>query len=193
MDAMTREESTGKRSPFESFGRGERVRPSDPVYLEILGFLWDEAATLDQDDLTEWLSLLDEDITYIMPVRVTRKRGTGSEFDPAMMHFDEDIASLRFRVRRFLETTAWSEDPPSRVRRTVTAVRVYRTDAPHEFEVTNSLLLVRTQDDDYRLDIVTAERRDRVRRYGDDSFKLAQRTILLDQATVSTPNLAIFL
>jgi 3-phenylpropionate/cinnamic acid dioxygenase small subunit len=163
------------------------------MYLELLGFLWEESATLDRDDLLGWLALLADDLVYTMPVRVTRKRNTGSEFDPEMMHFDEDIDSLRFRIRRFLETTAWSEDPPSRVRRSVTAVRAFATDDPDEYDVSSSLVLVRTQDDDFRLDVVTAERLDRIRDEGDLTFKLARRQILLDQSTVSTPNLAIFL
>jgi 3-phenylpropionate/cinnamic acid dioxygenase small subunit len=190
-DAPSADET--RQSVVGDFGRGPQLRPSDPMYLELLGFLWEESATLDRDDLLGWLALLADDLVYTMPVRVTRKRNTGSEFDPEMMHFDEDIDSLRFRIRRFLETTAWSEDPPSRVRRSVTAVRAFATDDPDEYDVSSSLVLVRTQDDDFRLDVVTAERLDRIRDEGDLTFKLARRQILLDQSTVSTPNLAIFL
>jgi 3-phenylpropionate/cinnamic acid dioxygenase small subunit len=109
------------------------------------------------------------------------------------MHFDENYHSLSFRIRRFLETTAWSEDPPSRVRRSVTGVRVFATATPGEFDVASSLVLIRTQDDDYQMDIVTAERQDRLRFVGPLDVELCRRRILLDQSTVSTPNLAIFL
>jgi len=175
------------------FGTGRRVPMTEPLYLELLGFIWDEAATLDRDDLAGWLQFLDEDLVYTMPVRVTRRRAIGSEFHPDMMHFDETYHSIRFRIRRFLETTAWSEDPPSRARRSVTSVRVWQTDEPSVYEVASSLVLLRTQDDDYRVDIVTAERQDRVRMGADRTFTLLRRQILLDQSTVGTPNLAIFL
>ena len=110
-----------------------------------------------------------------------------------MMHLDEEYSSLKFRVKRFLETQAWSEDPPSRTRRFVTGVRVYKTDTDGDYDVSSSLLLTRTQDDDYRVDIVTAEREDRIRLGDNHAPRLVRRQILIDQSTVGTPNLAIFL
>jgi phthalate 3,4-dioxygenase beta subunit len=174
------------------FATGRKLRYTDPRYLELLGFAWDEAATLDHNDLDGWLDLLTADVTYVMPVRVTRRRGAGSEIHPEMVHLDEDHASLAFRIRRLTTTKAWSEDPPSRTRRFVTGVMAYETDEPDEFDVASSLLLMRNQDDDYRVDIVTAEREDRVRFVGGEP-RLARRLVLCDQATIGTPNLAVFL
>jgi 3-phenylpropionate/cinnamic acid dioxygenase small subunit len=187
--------SEGLLEPAEqpTYGSGQRLRASEPVYLDLLGFLWDEASTLDKNDLAGWLDFLDPHILYTMPVRVTRRRDTGSEFHAAMMHLDEEYSSLKFRVKRFLETQAWSEDPPSRTRRFVTGVRVYKTDTDGDYDVSSSLLLTRTQDDDYRVDIVTAEREDRIRLGDNHAPRLVRRQILIDQSTVGTPNLAIFL
>jgi 3-phenylpropionate/cinnamic acid dioxygenase small subunit len=176
-----------------TFGQGRRLRATEPAYMELLGFLWEEAAVLDRDDLTAWMELLDQDLVYTMPVRVTKVRGDGSEFGSDMMHFDEDRSSLAFRIKRFQETQAWSEDPPSRVRRFVTGVIAYESGRSGDYDVSSSLLLVRTQDDDFRVDLVTAERRDVVRVRNDGSSTLVRRQILVDQSTVGTPNLAIFL
>jgi 3-phenylpropionate/cinnamic acid dioxygenase small subunit len=175
------------------FATGRRVRSTEVMYLELLEFVWDEAAMLDRDDLAGWRDLLADDLVYTMPVRVTRGRGDGDEFHPEMMHFDEDRASIGFRIKRVLETRAWSEDPPSRVRRIVTGVQVFETEVPGEFDVSSSLLLLRTQDDDFRPDLVTGERHDLLRRDDTGRITLAARRILLDQSTVGTPNLAVFL
>ena len=110
-----------------------------------------------------------------------------------MMHLEDDYNSLGFRIRRFEETRAWSEDPPSRTRRFVSNVRASETETADEYDVASSLLLTRNQDDDFRVDIVTAERQDRLRVQRDGSMQLARRTILVDQATIGTPNLAVFL
>jgi 3-phenylpropionate/cinnamic acid dioxygenase small subunit len=176
-----------------SFATGRRIRSKEDVYAELLEFLWDEAATLDRDDLASWRDLLADDLVYTMPVRVTKGRNEGDEFHAEMMHFDEDRASIGFRIKRLLDTRAWSEDPPSRVRRIVTGVQAFETEIRGEFDVSSSLLLVRTQDDDFRPDLVTGERHDRLRQRADGQIELAARRILLDQSTVGTPNLAIFL
>lgn len=175
------------------FGAGRRLRAAEPRYMEVLDFLWEEAAILDRDDLIGWKAMLDEAIVYRMPVCVTRKRHSGESFETPTMHFDEDYLSIAFRIRRFVETQAWAADPPTRTRRFVTGVRVWEGATPDIFDVTSSLLLVRSTDDDYRTDIVTAERFDRVRFLPDDTPLLRDRKIVADQTTIGTHNLAMFL
>jgi 3-phenylpropionate/cinnamic acid dioxygenase small subunit len=191
-EPIAREGVRGSSLGASTFGAGRRLRPTEPAFLELLGFLWDEATLLDHDDLLGWRALHAPDISYTMPVRVTRKRNTGSEFHDQMMHLDEDYNSLGFRIRRFEETNAWAEDPPSRTRRFVTNVRAFETDLAGEYDVSSALLLTRNQDDDYRVDIVTAERQDRLRSDGTGGFRIARRVVLVDQATIGTPNLAVF-
>ena len=175
------------------FAGGRRLRAIEPRYMEVLEFLWEEAAVLDRDDLSGWKAMLDKAITYRMPVCVTRKRGSSESFETATMHFDEDYLSIAFRVRRFEETQAWAADPPTRTRRFVTGVRVWEGAEPGVFDVTSSLLLVRSTDDDYRTDLVTAERFDRVRFPAQGAPLLLERKIVADQSTIGTHNLAIFL
>lgn len=175
------------------FGAGRRLRATEPRYLEVLEFLWDEAAILDRDDLGGWKAMLDEAIVYRMPVCVTRKRNSGESFETPTMHFDEDYLSIAFRIRRFTETQAWAADPPTRTRRFVTGVRAWESSAADTVEVTSSLLLVRSADDDYRTDLVTAERFDRIRFTADGTPRLLERKIVADQTTIGTHNLAVFL
>ncbi|WP_068072261.1 aromatic-ring-hydroxylating dioxygenase subunit beta [Novosphingobium lentum] len=176
-----------------AFGAGRRLRATEPRYMEVLDFLWEEASVLDRDDLIGWKAMLDQAIVYRMPVCVTRKRHSGESFETATMHFDEDYLSIAFRIRRFVETQAWAADPPTRARRFVTGVRVWQGATPDVFDVTSSLLLVRSADDDYRTDILTAERFDRVRFAADGTPLLRDRKIIADQSTIGTHNLAVFL
>ena len=176
-----------------AFGAGRRLRATEPRYMEVLEFLWEEAAVLDRDDLTGWKAMLDKDIIYRMPVCVTRKRNSGESFETATMHFDEDYLSLAFRIRRFVETQAWAADPPTRTRRFVTGIRAWQGATPDVVDVTSSLLLVRSTDDDYRTDLVTAERFDRLRLASDGTLLLRDRKIIADQSTIGTHNLAVFL
>lgn len=175
-----------------AFGEGRRLRPTEDRYMEVLDFLWEEAATLDRDDLVAWQSMLDRRIRYRMPVCVTRKRRSEGTFETETMHFDEDYLSIAFRVRRFEETQAWAADPPNRARRFVTSVRAWEGSEPGVFDATSSLLLIRTADDDYRTDLVTAERFDRIV-FSSSGIHLLDRKIIADQSTIGTHNLAVFL
>jgi len=172
--------------------RRSRVRGREPLYLDIQDFLYDEAALLDENRLSEWLALMAPDISYFMPVRTTRMRKDGSGFSPEYGHFDENLASLDLRIRKNATPSSWGEDPASRVRRYVTNVRVYTTDRENEFHVSSDLLLARNRLSSTTIEMVTAERRDILRRNG-DAFQIAARRILADQSTIATVNLAIFL
>src|ERR1700749_206841 len=179
MDQRTMSSSLDTLTPAKAidweFGSGRRLHATEPRYLELLSFLWDEAAVLDHDDLSGWRDLLETEIRYRMPVCVTRSRRGGGSFETEAVHFDEDYASLCFRIRRFLETQAWAADPPTRARRFVTGVRAWEGRGRGVYDVASSLLLVRTSDDDFKTDLVTAERSDRIRFDAEGAARLLER------------------
>jgi 3-phenylpropionate/cinnamic acid dioxygenase small subunit len=172
--------------------RRDRVRAREPQYMDVLDFLSDEAVLLNEDRLQDWLGMLVPEISYFMPVRTTRMRKDGTGFSREYGHFDENFASLSMRVRKNATPSSWGEDPPSRVRRFVTNVRVFTTDQPDDLYVVSDLLVTRSRLSSTTIELVTAERRDIVRGQG-SQLKLAARRILVDQATIATMNLAIFL
>jgi 3-phenylpropionate/cinnamic acid dioxygenase small subunit len=171
---------------------GSRVGFGDPVYNEIMDFLIDEAILLDHNRTDEWFELLAEDLVYRMPVRRTVYRDQGLGFDPIMAHFDDDYATMTVRIKRLHSLSAYSEDPPSRVRRFVSNVRVHETDTAGEYAVTSYLLALRSRWDRTEFDLIPVERDDVLRRDG-SSFKIARRIMYPDQSVLGTPNLAIFL
>mgnify|MGYP002400469480 CR=1 FL=1 len=161
------------------------------TYLEVMAFLIEEAAILDEDRFHDWLALLTPDVGYRMPVRRTLLRRDGLGHEPGSFYFEEDASSLAVRVSRLTDTNAWAEDPPSRVRRFVANVRVIEGGSD-EVEVSSYLLVLRNRWSNPSYDILTAQRRDLLRRMTGE-WRLADRTVHVDQAVLGTPNLAIFL
>jgi 3-phenylpropionate/cinnamic acid dioxygenase small subunit len=173
---------------------GTRVRASGLVYGDILDFLIDEAALLDDDRHLEWLDCLTDDIVYKMPVRKTVYRRDGDGFDERTLHWDDDRFSLGLRVRRSVEVeAAYDRDPAPRVRRMVTNLAVHVTDTPGEYAAVTNLLVLRNRFDAPTYDMLTAKREDLIRRDDDGTCKLARRLVLLDQAALGAVFINVFM
>ncbi|GBL57984.1 dioxygenase DitA oxygenase component small subunit [Pseudomonas citronellolis] len=156
-------------------------------------FLYEEATLLDQIRLQEWGARLAPDLVYTVPLRHTRLQSElSTTIVRTVQHYHDDYRSIMGRILRLSGKSAWAEDPPSRTRRLVTNVFVEETEKSNEFVVTSYLLLTRNRFKDHHVDIISGERRD-VLRLTDEGFKLACREVILDQAVLGTPNLAVFL
>jgi phthalate 3,4-dioxygenase subunit beta len=167
--------------------------PFDDVrHLQAHQFLVDEAYLLDAQDYDAWLDTLTDDIHYVMPVRVTTARGAGFDTSPGMAHFDEDKYSLGQRVARFATEHAWTEDPPSRLRHFITNVRAFECDDDAELLVESAELLFRSRGDVNASALVSCGREDLLR-WCDDRWKLARRSIFVDESVLRMQNLAVFL
>jgi 3-phenylpropionate/cinnamic acid dioxygenase small subunit len=158
-------------------------------------FLYLEAELLDDRKLREWLDLLTDDVRYWMPIRhnpLERPEDLSDELaKPGEGHyFDDDKQSLRVRVERVYAKNAWAEMPPSRTRHLISNVRI-KSDNGNELEVHSNFLVYRTRLETDQ-DIFVGTRRDILRR-ANDSFKIAKRTIILDQAVLSAKNISVFL
>jgi 3-phenylpropionate/cinnamic acid dioxygenase small subunit len=154
-------------------------------------FLFLEAELIDDGRFDEWLELLADDLEYQVPVRLTRERATRQDVSTEMFHLDETKATLRTRIARLKTEFAWAEDPPSRTRHFVSNVRV-RPAGEDEIEVRSNVLIYRNRGSDPTHDLLSGERHDLLRRSG-DGWLLARRCVVLDQATIGTRNLGIFL
>jgi biphenyl 2,3-dioxygenase beta subunit len=162
---------------------------------EIEDFLYFEAELLDDRKLRDWLDLLTDDVRYWMPIRhnpLERPEDLSDELaKPGHgYYFDDDKQSLRVRVERVYVKNAWAEMPPSRTRHFISNVRI-KSDNGSELEVHSNFLVYRTRMETDQ-DIFVGARQDILRRVN-DSFKIAKRTIILDQAVLSAKNISIFL
>lgn len=162
------------------------------TWWEVQQFYFDEAATLDDRRYSDWLNFFAEELHYWVPIRRTR---TVDELDKEftsedeMGWFDDDRPLLEARVRKLETGYAWSEDPPSRTRHLITNVRVLEDDG-ESLQVESDFILYRTRLNSEE-DIWVGMRRDKLLRQ-DGAYKIAKRTVLLDQTLVLSKNLSNF-
>lgn len=168
---------------------------ADELRRAIEDFYYREAELLDERKLREWFELLTEDVRYWMPIRYNPLERPENLFDELARpgegyYFDDDKESLRVRVERVYAKNAWAEMPPSRTRHLITNVRVKKDDG-HDIEAHSNFLVYRTRMEADQ-DMFVGTRQDVLRRVK-DAFKIARRTIILDQAVLSAKNISIFL
>jgi p-cumate 2,3-dioxygenase subunit beta len=89
---------------------------------EVEDLLFREAALLDDWKLEEWLSLLTEDASYLVPPN------DSPEGDPKSTLFilADDIVRIRERIKRLMSPECHAEYPHSRTRRMIGNVRVVK-------------------------------------------------------------------
>jgi 3-phenylpropionate/cinnamic acid dioxygenase small subunit len=173
----------------------ERLGSHSELYGEVLDWLIDEAALLDDGRLTDWLALLDPEVTYRVPVRDIRSRFGAREDRPStggFYHFDETRASLEARVLRVAEPTAWAEDPAAATRHLVSNLRLNRLDSG-ELVADSYLVLLRHRGHQTDYEVLSGERHDRFRRRADGRLALVSREVVLDRSSLAMVNLAVFL
>jgi PAH dioxygenase small subunit len=163
--------------------------PGTPLYGDIVEFLYREAELLDAYRFRDWLELFAEDVHYVMPVRTTQFRATGSGFHDVAF-FEENLVSLRTRVERLQTEFAWAETPPSRTRHFVTNVLAESGAAANEIAVRSNFLVTRTRAD-HGHQMFTGMRDDVLRRDSANVFKIARRRILVDETVITGTNLSI--
>jgi 3-phenylpropionate/cinnamic acid dioxygenase small subunit len=168
------------------------VPPVDlAVRLRIEDLYHLEAEILDERRWEEWLELFAPEVEYFAPIRVARK-SPANDIVEELGHFDDTFGSLALRVKRLRTDVAWAEDPPSLTRRLVTNLRVRRAPEAGEYDVRTNFLLFRSRGDLGAHDLIVGERQDRLRPEG-ERLLISRRRILLDQASLGTKNLGVFL
>lgn len=173
------------------------VRAGIDLWWEIQDFLFEEADLLDARRFSDWLKLLHPDIEYRMPLaRNMRRDRMKSEYtEPGQVAwFDEGYQTLSQRVAQINTGIHWAEEPASRVSHLVSNVRVMvpadAADNPHEVKV-NSRFLVYQNRLQTETNLFVGKRSDVLLR-GDDGWKIAQRTIYLDQNVLLAKALTTF-
>ncbi|MED1796455.1 aromatic-ring-hydroxylating dioxygenase subunit beta [Brevibacillus nitrificans] len=158
---------------------------------EFQQWLYREAKLLDDIDFDGWFALMHPEIMYSMPVRVNKEGIERPDYATDMFAFHDDHNLLSLRVERLKTDYAWAEIPPSRTRRSVNNVRVEEYVPGEKAVVKSYLLLYRSRSTDIHHDIVSGERTDEFA-YVDGEWKLKKRFFVIDQTTINTRNLAIF-
>jgi 3-phenylpropionate/cinnamic acid dioxygenase small subunit len=175
------------------------------IVHEVEQFLYREARLLDARRFHAWLELLTEDVRYWMPSRSTRyPKGSKALgiLDPdryreeelsredELAILDETKETLRRRIARLETGMAWAEDPPSRTRHMLSNIEVEPGGAASELTVFANFLVYRSRAETEQ-DIYVGARQD-VLRHVDGAWKIARRTIILDQTVLLAKNVSIF-
>ncbi|WP_026564731.1 aromatic-ring-hydroxylating dioxygenase subunit beta [Bacillus sp. UNC41MFS5] len=162
---------------------------------EIEQFYYKEAQLLDHSEFEAWFELLDKDIHYWMPIRMNRVgREISQEYTPQGKgaHYDDTFETMRGRIRARVSGVNWAENPVSRTRHMISNVMIRELEDPNTYEVASSFIVYRNRSE-RQSDIFPGERRDILRRSeGGLGFKIARRTILIDQSTLLSNNLSVF-
>ncbi|MGE4429623.1 MAG: aromatic-ring-hydroxylating dioxygenase subunit beta [Sphingobium sp.] len=162
------------------------------VEFAVRQFLGREAMLLDNGRLEDWVGLLDEDILYEIPMRISaRKREY--EFPKGAFRMHEDMAMIRKRLERMGTSENWAEDPASRTVRTVGSIFIEEDEGDGVFRVHSALALYRQRALDRAYEWIPARRIDRIRVGAAGDCRLVRRTIILAETILQTPNLAVFL
>ncbi|WP_257350521.1 aromatic-ring-hydroxylating dioxygenase subunit beta [Pseudalkalibacillus decolorationis] len=154
-------------------------------------WLYDEAKLIDEIDFDGWFNLMHTDLKYEMPVRVNKEGMERPDYSKEMFAFQDDIETMKMRVDRLKTDYAWAEMPPSRTRRFVSNVRVLEYVENEKAVVHSYLLIYRSRSTDIHHDLISGERQDEFT-YVEGEWKLSKRFFIVDQTTLNTRNLAIF-
>lgn len=153
-------------------------------------FLISECSLLDRNLLEEWLTLLDRNISYRMPVRLVTDESLESGFSTESFYYDDDYSSLSSRIERLIQEDAWAEHPRTRTRRILSNIQVI--DLGQIQNIVSHIAVFCWRYDATTPVILTAERMDSLCLH-DGEWKLSDREVLLDSTVLGLESLSILL
>jgi 3-phenylpropionate/cinnamic acid dioxygenase small subunit len=135
----------------------------------------------------QWLELMDDGITYRVPVTTLTMEGLVAA-DDALGYYDEDLALLKARVDKLESKQSWVEHPPSRLRYFIQVLDVAQQ-ADGSVTARSNLLLYQHR---WNLDQnFTGERRDVLKPVA-GGFRLRSRVVVLDRQAFTHQGLSVF-
>ncbi len=161
---------------------------------EIEEFFNQEAELLDERHFEKWLDLMADDLRYFMPLYRNVAFGEHAKSELTRQNtdscwFDDDKETLVKRVDQILTGKHWAEEPMSRVCHIISNVQILETALP-EVSVKCRFIVYRNRLQ-VEENLFVGKRQDVLRKVG-DSWKIAQRTIFLDQNVLLPKNLTVF-
>lgn len=144
-----------------------------PTRSEVEDFLYEEALTLDEWRLDEWLELFEADATYHIPPT------DDPDADPAESLFliADSRSRIEARVKRLMSRNAHVENPRSRTRRLITNVIVRSSEVDDCVEVHASFTVWRIRREIN--DVYVGSYRHQIS-FGEGGLKFRSRKAILD-------------
>lgn len=154
-------------------------------------FLAQEALLLDERRFDEWFALLDDDITYEVPLRIS-SQNYQDEFPGAAYRILDKKAHIKVRIDRMASGQAWAEVPPSRTLRVIGSVMIEATEQADIVNVHSAIIMYRQRGHEEQGDIIPYRRLDTLK-ITEQGARLLKRKAILTEAVLRTPNLGVFL
>lgn len=154
-------------------------------------FLAQEALLLDERRFDEWFALLDDEIIYEVPLRISNYHFK-DEFPGNAYRILDTKAHIKVRIDRMASGQAWAEVPPSRTLRIIGSVMIEPTEQVDVFNVHSANILYRQRGHDEQGDIIPYRRVDTLK-ITEQGARLLKRKAVLTEAVLRTPNLGVFL
>lgn len=179
---------------------GEQVMIAAPapvedmlLHHEVSQFYYAEAQLLDEGRVDQWLALITPEIRYVssVPDMLMRRNAAKSQGQVRSLLFDDDMGDLQMRAARVKTGLVWAEDPPSRMVRQVTNVRVAPGDAADTYDVASIVTVFCCRRDEEEV-VLFARRHDLLRRDG-GALRIAARDIRFEHHSFRTGNLGFLL
>jgi 3-phenylpropionate/cinnamic acid dioxygenase small subunit len=156
---------------------------------EVEQFLFREAQLLDERRYDDWFALIDFDIVYRAPVRITREGYDDVVGEGGLCLFDDDYGQLELRVQGVQVKSAWAEIPPSRSRRTISCVQAEPLDSD-EVRARSNFIVYRSRLESVE-HLFVGSRVDLLRRDDGTGFQIMRRDILFDNVAFKTDNISL--
>lgn len=161
--------------------------------FDIERFLYREARLLDEERWREWWQdYLTEDIHYYLPIRpmVYREARKQVGSNPGSAIFNDNRDMLDKRIKRLESGLAWMEDPQNYIRRYLSNVDAEWIAEGKEARVYSNFIIYRNRRQ--RDETILWGARNDVLRVEDGRWKVAKRTVLVDQRVTLDKNLFLF-
>lgn len=155
-------------------------------------FLFREARLLDSERWEDWLALMTPDIHYWMPAIENRRRADklGPYAPGRGAYFDDCYLDLQRRVARFMQPSAWAEDPPTRHVHVISNVEAYYAANDGEYVVHSVFVNYRSRGEADN-DLLLGRREDLVREV-DGALRIARRKVIITQSLLMSKNINTF-
>ena len=180
------------------------VTPEEQRQLE--RFYFHEARLLDNRQYLQWLTLLSENVSYVMPSRINvqvnnRDRGQEEmiaverelegEDSAGCPHREENYLLLMLRAERAYKINSWSESPPARTRRMVGNIELMERQGDSWSVLSNFHLFYSRPGNENVM--YSGQRRDTLRSEAVDaeSFRIERREVILDYSNIELPTLGL--
>jgi 3-phenylpropionate/cinnamic acid dioxygenase small subunit len=168
-------------------------------------FYFHEARLLDNRQYQQWLALVDQEISYLMPSRINLLVNNRERGDEAMISVERELEDadsmgcpireetyihLMVRVERAFKVNSWSENPPARTRRLVGNIELMAIKGDDWTVLSNFHLYYARPGNESCM--YSGQRRDTLVR-SDEGYRIRRREVVMDYADIEVPTLGLLL